>query len=94
VEAQACGTPVIAFGRGGALETVRGEGDPHRTGSFFHAQSPTAIAAAVRQFEALERPVAAADCRANAERFSSTRFAADFDAFMRRHWREFVASAR
>ncbi len=47
VEAQACGTPVIAYGRGGAAETVRaGE-----TGVFFHEQTAAAIAAAVRRFE-------------------------------------------
>jgi len=94
VEAQACGTPVIAFGRGGALETVRGQHDPHPTGRFFDEQSPAAIAAAVRQFEAQDRAITAADCRANAERFSSARFAAEFDGFMRAQWREFAARGR
>ncbi len=94
VEAQACGTPVIAFGRGGALETVRGQHDARATGRFFDEQSPAAIAAAVREFEAQDRAITAADCRANAERFSSARFAADFDAFMRAQWREFAARGR
>lgn len=44
LEAQACGTPVIAYGRGGALETVK-------DGVFFYEQSPEAIREAVRQFE-------------------------------------------
>lgn len=45
VEAQACGTPVIAFGKGGALETVRGLGvaDSEPTGVFFDEQSVTSI---------------------------------------------------
>ena len=44
LEAQACGTPVIAYARGGALETVK-------DGVFFHEQSPEAIRQAVNQFE-------------------------------------------
>ncbi len=44
LEAQACGTPVIAFGRGGALETVR-------SGVFFDAQTPEAVREAVARFE-------------------------------------------
>ena len=43
VEAQACGTPVIALGKGGALETVIGSG-LHRTGRFFDDVSPMSIA--------------------------------------------------
>jgi glycosyltransferase involved in cell wall biosynthesis len=62
VEAQACGTPVIAYGRGGALESVLGvwvdsggpEGDASPTGVFFGEQTPAALAAAVRAFETLE----------------------------------------
>lgn len=46
VEAQACGTPVIAFGKGGSLETVRAE-----TGMFFYEQSSESIIKAVEEFE-------------------------------------------
>jgi glycosyltransferase involved in cell wall biosynthesis len=52
LEAQACGCPVIAFGRGGATETVRPLGessDP--TGAFFEEQTPDAVIAAMEQFE-------------------------------------------
>lgn len=49
VEAQAAGRPVIAYGAGGALETVR-EGE---TGLFFKQQTPEALAAAVSQFETM-----------------------------------------
>lgn len=75
VEAQACGTPVIAYGKGGALETVRGVGDrANPTGTFFYEQTPTAIAQAVRQFEEQGQSISADDCRANAELFSIDTF--------------------
>lgn len=51
VEAQACGTPVIAFGRGGALDTVRPLGEPQPTGLFFAEQTMTCVAEAIEQFE-------------------------------------------
>ena len=74
LEAQACGTPVIALGRGGALETVRGEAGSDRTGFFFLDDSAASIAQAVREFEALTVAPNAPSCRANAERFAATRF--------------------
>jgi glycosyltransferase involved in cell wall biosynthesis len=74
VEAQACGTPVIAFAGGGALETVRGLDRAHPTGLFFEAQTAGAIAAAVLRFEREGAAITAADCRANAQAFSAERF--------------------
>jgi glycosyltransferase involved in cell wall biosynthesis len=79
VEAQACGTPVIAYGRGGATESVVGPGrDAPPTGLFFAEQTPQAIAAAVQAFEALPMPIAPADCARNAARFSQATFRAAF----------------
>ena len=70
VEAQACGTPLIAYGKGGAADIVRnGE-----TGVLFPEQSAAAIAEAVRRFETLS--IAPEACRANAERFSREAFCA------------------
>jgi glycosyltransferase involved in cell wall biosynthesis len=69
LEAQACGTPVIAFGEGGARETVIDD-DVGRTGFFFDEQTPGAIIAAVERFEAESGKIKASDCRANAERFA------------------------
>jgi len=67
VEAQAAGRPVIAYGAGGALDTVV-EG----TGTFFHEATPESLAQAVLSFDAdAVDPLA---CRANAERFSAARF--------------------
>lgn len=52
VEAQACGTPVIAFGRGGATETIDALGESaNPTGVFFHEQSVESLIEAVRRFE-------------------------------------------
>jgi hypothetical protein len=74
VEVQACGTPVIAYGAGGALETVISSADPKkRTGLFFHKQTAEAVRNAVCEFEAAGefRPEV---CRANAEQFSVENF--------------------
>jgi glycosyltransferase involved in cell wall biosynthesis len=80
VEAQACGTPVIAFARGGALETVRGPDRPCPTGLFFKEQTPDAIAEAVERFERQGAAFAPEDCRANSEQFTPERFR---EAFVR-----------
>lgn len=85
LEAQACGRPVIAFGRGGALETViplRSEqpaGTPP-TGLYFDTQTPEALASAVRIFEANEESFIPQAIRAHAERFSPARFRAQIGA--------------
>jgi glycosyltransferase involved in cell wall biosynthesis len=52
LEAQACGKPVIAYGFGGSLETVRGS-DPGRTGVFYPQQTVESLSEAIVQFEAL-----------------------------------------
>jgi glycosyltransferase involved in cell wall biosynthesis len=75
LEAQACGTPVIAYGKGGAAETIRSG----VTGLFFDEQSERAITDAVRRFRAA--PAFAPEvCRANAERFTASAFRAGFRA--------------
>lgn len=82
VEAQACGTPVIAFGKGGALETVRTEMDGLPTGLFFNEQSVSSIIDAVRRFEATQNHFLPANCRKNAERFSEERFRKEMKQFI------------
>jgi glycosyltransferase involved in cell wall biosynthesis len=74
VEAQACGTPVIAFGKGGALETVVPIGEPFPTGVHFSRQTVDALVDAVESFEAQRPAITPAACRANAERFSAATF--------------------
>jgi glycosyltransferase involved in cell wall biosynthesis len=67
VEAQACGCPVIACAKGGALETVTED-----TGVFFEDQSADAIIEAAKALES--RSIDTQICRANAERFSERAF--------------------
>ena len=74
VEAQACGTPVIAYGKGGALETVLDSSHARPTGLFFDEQTTAAIIDAVDGFELGAVKINPADCRANAERFSIKHF--------------------
>ncbi len=79
VEAQACGTPVIAYGKGGVLETVI-EG---KTGLFFEEQSSQKIIQAVRHFEELAGGFEPAVIRKHAESFSASRFRSDFEGFVK-----------
>ncbi len=74
VEAQACGTPVIAYGKGGALETVVPLGEPQPTGLFFRQQTVAALHDAVDRFERQHSLISPAACRMNAERFSAAHF--------------------
>lgn len=80
VEAQACGTPVIAFGKGGALETVRGLDKDYPTGVFFEEQTVASIRDAVKRFE--NDKFSCADCRKNAERFSNERFVQEIKEYI------------
>lgn len=83
VEAQSCGTPIIAYNKGGLKETVI-EGV---TGVFFEKQTPSDIANAVRRFDKKEF-----DCnliRKNAERFGKKRFESEFQSFVEKKIKEF-----
>lgn len=93
LEAQACGTPVIAYGRGGALETVVGDG-PARTGAFFGDQTAAAIAAAVRDFDVVLPAVDPAACVENAQRFASATFRREMQDFVARAYGDFSAGRR
>jgi glycosyltransferase involved in cell wall biosynthesis len=82
VEAQASGTPVIAFGKGGALETVRPLGVDRPTGVLFPEQSIASIQHAIRTFEAANKEITAKNCRQNALRFSEEAFRHGLTAFV------------
>lgn len=86
VEAQACGTPVIAFGKGGALEIVQSSGQEHATGVLFPEQSVEAILKAVTRFERVAASLSPRACRANAERFSSRVFVEAIRSVVDEHW--------
>jgi glycosyltransferase involved in cell wall biosynthesis len=93
VEAQACGTPVIAFGRGGALETILGADAREPTGHFFNSQQPDAIANAIRDFERLSDTIRPQACRNNALRFSTSVFRREYGEFVSRCWNDFKAKS-
>ncbi len=84
LEAQACGCPVIAYGRGGVCETIVTEGNAvaPATGIFFLRPDAEALNAALERFEADPCRFSSAACRANAERFCR-------DIFLK-HFREFI----
>jgi len=91
VEAQACGTPVIAFGRGGSLETVvplsqsgvrNHESGEQPTGLFFYEQTSDALQEAVRRFEKQQDAFQEQNLRKNAERFGTERFKQEFKEFV------------
>ena len=86
VEAQACGTPVIAYGRGGVRESVIGLESDRPTGVFFAEQTSESICKAVLEFERSQYRILADNCRDNAMRFSTERFATEFLDFVKQAW--------
>lgn len=79
LEAQACGTPVIAYGRGGVLDTVL-EG---KTGLFFHEQTVDSIVDSIGVFEkSADSLLEPEKIRAHAEHFSTKVFKKNFHAFV------------
>lgn len=82
VEAQACGTPVIAYGRGGALETVKGLDHEKPTGLFFDEQTVESIKNAVENFEKNQHLFAVENCQQQALNFSPRHFREEFAALV------------
>jgi glycosyltransferase involved in cell wall biosynthesis len=82
VEAQACGTPVIAFKKGGALETIRDCFHAKPTGVFFTEQTTTAICQAVQTFLTKQTLFSCENCVENANRFTVQRFHNRFKQFV------------
>lgn len=84
VEVQAAGRPVVAFGRGGALDTVVPLAGPpdaaaRATGVWFDEQTPEALVRALHRFEAAEGFFDPKAIRSHAERFSAPRFRAEIE---------------
>lgn len=84
IEAQACGTPVIAYGKGAARETIRAD-----TGLFFDEQTPQAIAAGVTQMVSQRTNFTEENCRANALRFSAAQFRHNFVPLVESQYADF-----
>jgi glycosyltransferase involved in cell wall biosynthesis len=78
VEAQACGTPVICYGRGGVLDSVIAR----KTGLFFNHQNPESIQRAVETFETMRQSFDPREIRSHAEAFSAERFRKEFQALV------------
>jgi glycosyltransferase involved in cell wall biosynthesis len=84
LEAQAYGRPVIAFGKGGSLETIIGTGAPVRerkvgkdtasTGVFFREQTADSLAAAILSFESCEDAFVPQQIQAHARKFDTSIF--------------------
>lgn len=96
VEAESFGRPVIAYGAGGVLETVRaaapGLSRRAATGVFFYEQSVDALQQAILDFEAHEREFQPSVMRAQARRFSKTRFQREMMEFVQAALRDFRRS--
>lgn len=76
LEAQAAGTPVLAFAAGGALETIVDQ----QTGLFFNQQNEDSIIETINRFEAGKHQITSKKCRKQASRFSEDRFIGEFSA--------------
>lgn len=86
VESQACGTPVIAFGKGGSRETVLSNIDQNPTGVFFDQQNISSVIEAVKFFEKNQDFYLPQICRDNALRFSNQRFELEIEKYVRQKW--------
>ncbi len=84
VEANACGTPVIAYGCGGATETIVPAGaDEEPTGLWFHEQTAEALMDTILDFEKEATEITPAACRRQALRFDRERFANELLNYLR-----------
>lgn len=81
VEAQACGTPVIAYGKGGSLETVV----ENKTGVFFYEQNAAAINDAINKFEKISTVFDIELIAQNSQKFSVQNFKKEFSNFIKDH---------
>lgn len=86
IEAQASGTPVIAFERGGAKETI----EKDKTGIFFSNQSSDSLEEAIHRFESTS--FTPQDCFENSQRFNSSTFAKNFKDEVNKLWLDHLAN--
>jgi glycosyltransferase involved in cell wall biosynthesis len=99
IEAQACGTPVIAYGRGAATETIRATNESssrdlgRASGLFFDQQTPEAIVKAVNDFETRADLFSPQNCRHNAQRFAKAEFRQNFETEVQARWAAFQQQA-
>jgi glycosyltransferase involved in cell wall biosynthesis len=95
LEAQACGTPVVALGEGGAVETVLpASADRPGTGLLFAGQTVDSLTAAIEQFEHHPDWFDPALARCHAERFATERFERELFAYVEEVVRSFGPGTR
>lgn len=88
VEAMACGTPVVAYKAGGAMETVV----PGKTGEFFGKQTIDSLAGVLGSFDRAKYSVE--NCRAQAEKFSKERFFRGISRFVEEKYEKSARSSK
>jgi glycosyltransferase involved in cell wall biosynthesis len=90
VEAQACGTPVIAYGVGGATETVLDirSHPTHGTGILFPAQTTAAILSAIATFETYHQQFQSEQIRLHAEGFAASVFCSEYLGLLNRYYHQ------
>ncbi len=84
VEAEASGTPVIAYGKGGVLESVISG----KTGVFFQDPTANSLVEAILRFETLSFD--SKQIKDHAQQFGVDRFKREFQAFVEQKWEEFL----
>ena len=86
VEAQAAGLPVIAYGKGGVLETVL----ENKTGVFFEEQTTESLIKAIKSFEKAEDTFDKVVIQAHAQTFSQDVFTKNFKQFVKNKYEKFI----
>ncbi|MEW8625385.1 MAG: glycosyltransferase family 4 protein [Candidatus Thiodiazotropha sp.] len=87
VEAQACGVPVVAYGKGGVLDTVI----ENKTGIYFHEQSEQSIINAITKFESMKHQFDPVAIRTHAENFSEERFRLEIESYVKNELDQFCS---
>src|SRR5205085_10976465 len=86
VEANACGTPVLALAKGGAIETIIPLGQARPTGVWFTEQTVEAVIGAIEQFERERSTFDPVEARQQAEKFDQQRYETDLWNYLEKVW--------
>lgn len=92
VEAQACGTPVIAFNAGGAMETIVNIDRENPTGILYELQNKESIINAIQIFNKNLEKITSENCRNQAEKFSSATFRENMKNYIEKSWKTHIAN--
>lgn len=90
IEAQACGTPVLAYKKGGNLETVV----ENTTGLFFNEQTVDSLKQCVSDFEKKRTEFIPKEIRKHAERFGEERFRTEIKNYIDKKYSEFISNKK